>query len=362
MKVSEYFPLSLAGFLLLCLNFLACNPSGVDVVPTPNPPTVPAPGTTFANPVYRVGPDPWVIQEGDMYYVTYTTGWNITLIATPKMSGLSSAAARSRNVWTPPSGGRNSQQIWAPELHRIDGTWYVYYAASDGNNANHRMWVLANEDADPLSDNWEDRGELDLPDDKWAIDGSPVEINGQQYFAWSGWEGDVDVRQDIYLARMDSATAVSGDRHRILQPAAAWEQNGTTPRVVEGPQFLIHAGRVFLFYSAGGCWTDGYSIGALELAAGSDPLDVDNWSRLDQNPLFTTNAAGRAYGPGHNSFFTSPDSTESWILYHANPNPGQGCGDQRSMRMQPFTWSADGRPLLGQPVALGKTLPVPAGE
>ncbi len=345
-------------FLVASLGILACEPSGENVTPTPGPP----PEVTFVNPVYQVGPDPWVFQAGATYYVTYTTGRNITLIETEKMSGLRTAAARSRVVWTPPASGMNSQQIWAPEIHRIDGTWYVYYAASDGNNANHRMWVLGNEDEDPLSANWEDRGELQLPDDKWAIDGSPVEINGQWYFAWSGWEGNTDVQQDIYLARMDSPTSVNGERLRLLQPEAGWEQNGTDPRVVEGPQFITHEGRVFMFYSAGGCWTDGYSLGALELSPSDDPMRADNWSRLEQNPLFTTNAAARAYGPGHNSFFTSPDGTESWILYHANPEAGQGCGDQRSMRIQPFEWSAAGRPVLGEPVALGKSLPVPAGE
>ncbi len=351
------FPVWLALFLT---TLLACDPSGNSDTPQPGP--EPEPEATFVNPVYQVGPDPWVFQEGDTYYVTYTTGRNITLIETDKMSGLRTAAARTRTVWSPPSSGMNSSQIWAPEVHRIDGTWYVYYAASDGNNDNHRMWVLANENDDPLSDNWEDRGELELPDDKWAIDGSPVDIDGQLYFAWSGWDGNTNVQQDIYLAKMDSPTEVSGERVRLLEPDAAWETNGTDPRVVEGPQFITHDGSLFMFYSAGGCWTDGYSLGAMQLNIGEDPMDVANWSRLDQNPLFTSNAAARAYGPGHNSFFTSPDGSESWILYHANAEPGQGCGDERSMRMQPFTWSAEGLPVLGDPVALGQSLPVPAGE
>ena len=346
--------------LIVCTGCLACDPSGGDAPAVPEP--QPEPEATFYNPVYEVGPDPWVFQEGDTYYVTYTTGRNITLIETAKMSGLRTAEARSRVVWSPPASGMNSSQIWAPEIHRIDGVWYVYYAASDGNNDNHRMWVLSNADADPLSDNWEDRGELELPDDKWAIDGSPVEIEGQWYLAWSGWEGNTNVQQDIYIARMVSPTEVTGERVRILQPEADWERNGTDPRVVEGPQFIVHDNKLFLFYSAGGCWTDGYSLGALQLELGDDPLLADSWTRLEENPLFVSNAAARAYGPGHNSFFTSPDGTEDWILYHANAQPGQGCGDQRSMRMQPFSWSAEGLPVLGEPAALGQALPVPSGE
>jgi GH43 family beta-xylosidase len=344
--------------LLLCFLALNCNKTE----PTTAPEEEEVAANTFTNPVFNVGPDPWVFQKDDNYYVTYTTGRNLKLIKTKKMSTLNSTAATSRVVWNPPASGMNSAEIWAPELHEINGTWYIYYAGSDGNNVNHRMWVVSNDSADPLIGTWTDEGEIELPDDKWAIDGSPVRIDGQWYFAWSGWEGDINVAQNIYLAKMDSPTEVSGERSLLIRPEADWETNGTNPTVTEGPQFITHEGRQFLFYSAGGCWRDGYSIGALVLETGTDPLVAANWSRLPSNPLFTSNRSGGAYGPGHNSFFKSPDGTEDWILYHANRNPGDGCGDLRSIRMQPFTWSAEGIPQLGTPAAVGQLLEVPAGE
>ena len=67
-----------------------------------------------------------------------------------------------------------------------------------------------------------------------------------------------------------------------------------------------------------------------------------------------------AFGPGHNSFFQSPDGKEDWILYHANPEAGQGCGNRRSPRAQRFTWKPDGTPDFGRPVALGVPIPAPA--
>src|ERR1051325_9819622 len=42
-------------------------------------------------------------------------------------------------VWTAPDRGMNSDNLWAPELHLIDGRWFIYYAADDGDNDNHRM-------------------------------------------------------------------------------------------------------------------------------------------------------------------------------------------------------------------------------
>ncbi len=98
------------------------------------------------------------------------------------------------------------------------------------------------------------------------------------------------------------------------------------------------------------------------LEEGGDPMTPADWSRLPDNPLLSSNPSGGAFGPGHNSFFTSPDGTEDWILYHANRNAGDGCGDLRSIRMQPFSWSDDGLPVLGTPTPAGQEIPVPAGE
>ncbi|MEV4631018.1 family 43 glycosylhydrolase [Micromonospora sp. NPDC049523] len=68
------------------------------------------------------------------------------------------------------------------------------------------------------------------------------------------------------------------------------------------------------------------------------------------------------FAPGHNGFFTSPDGTESWIVYHANDSAGGGCDMNRSTRAQRFTWNADGTPNFGIPARLGTALTVPSGE
>jgi GH43 family beta-xylosidase len=65
---------------------------------------------------------------------------------------------------------------------------------------------------------------------------------------------------------------------------------------------------------------------------------------------------------GHNSFFKSPDGTEDWILYHANSEPGQGCGRHRSPRAQKFTWKPDDTPDFGEPLPINTRLPRPSGE
>jgi hypothetical protein len=94
---------------------------------------------------------------------------------------------------------------------------------------------------------------------------------------------------------------------------------------------------------------------------GSDPLQASSWTKKS-TPVFQRNDAAGVYGPGHNGFFTSPDGTENWIVYHANNSTNGGCGNGRTTRAQKFTWNADGTPNFGTPVALGTSLPGPDGE
>lgn len=312
---------------------------------------------TFTNPLLPAGPDPWVVQNDDWYYVTHTTGRDLQLYRTKRMSDL--AQAEVQTIWIPPATGMNAKQIWAPEIHFINHKWYFYYAADDGNNENHRMWVLENEAEDPFAGTWVDKGELELPGDKWAIDGTAFEHNGQLYYMWSGWEGDVNVRQDIYIAKMTNPWTAEGDRIRLSKPELDWELKGVSPTINEGPQFLAHGDKLFIIYSASGCWTDDYALGMLTASSGADVLDPSSWTKSIE-PVFEKSSHAQAFGPGHNGFFTSPDGTEDWIIYHANPAPGQGCKGNRSPRMQKFTWTADGNPDFGEPVRLGTSIDIPS--
>ncbi len=344
--------LKLHALVPIIIIILACGEDGrrADYVVQTN---------TFTNPLLLSGPDPWVAQKDDWYYVTHTTGKNLRLYRTRSMSDL--GTAEFKTVWSPPSTGMNSRQIWAPELHYLQGKWYFYYAADDGRNENHRMWVLENSSQDPFEGTWIDKGELELPDDKWAIDGTVFQQNGQLFFLWSGWEGDVNVQQNIYIAKLSNPWTAEGDRVMLSEPEFAWEKNGGTPSINEGPQFLRKDDKMFIVYSASGCWMDDYALGMLTAPVIANPLDPASWTKHPQ-PVFEKNVSGQAFGPGHNSFFTSPDGKEDWIIYHANPQSGQGCGGKRSPRMQRFQWTADGLPDFGKPASLGSSLSIPSGE
>jgi GH43 family beta-xylosidase len=329
--------------------------------PSATKPLVVAPptATTFTNPLLPTGPDPWVFQKDGFYYYMHTTGVNVTLWKTAKMSELGTAVRKI--IWTPPAEGPYSHDIWAPEIHFFDGKWYVYFTAGPGNCCGgQRLWVLENANADPTTGTWTWKGQLVIPSqDQWAIDGTVLVQNGRRYFVWSGQEIGSD-QQNIYIAQMRNPWTLVGPRTQLSHPQYDWEQRGK-PKVNEGPEVIKHAGKTFLVYSASFCGTDDYALGMLTASAKANPLNASSWTK-SATPVFTKSAASNAYGPGHNSFFVSKDGRQNWLIYHANLEAGQGCGNARNPRMQPFTWNADGSPNFGSPVATGTALPRPGGE
>ena len=321
---------------------------------------------TFTNPLLPSGADPYSFYKDGYYYYTNTLQNKLELWKTKNIADLKTA--EHKTIWVPPPGTNHSKELWAPEFHFIHDKWYAYFAADDGSNNHHRTYVIENTSEDPFKGNWIFKGKVAAPSDKWAIDSDVAEINGKLYMIWSGWQGDLNGRQNIYIARMKNPWSITGKRTMISTPTYDWEKNGDLNNagnpdhvdVNEGPQFLKHGKKIFIIYSASGCWTDFYALGLLTASSKSNLLDPKSWTKTS-TPVFKQSPENHVYAPGHNSFFKSPDGKEDWILYHANSEPGQGCGKTRSPRAQKFTWNADGLPDFGVPVKDGEAIAVPSG-
>jgi GH43 family beta-xylosidase len=215
--------------------------------------------TTFTNPLLPSGADPWCIYKDGYYYYTHTTGRNITIWKTRSIAQLNTA--EKKVVFTPPPSGPYSKEVWAPEIHFLQNKWYIYFAADSGNNNGHRLWVLENDASDPLNGEWIMKGKLVTPDDKWSIDGSVFEYQGKGYLVWSGWEGDENGQQDIYIAAMSNPWTVQGKRAKISSPELPWEMHGdlhdkNNPphvNVNEGPEVLVKDNKLFLIFTHSAC-------------------------------------------------------------------------------------------------------------
>ena len=236
--------------------------------------------------------------------------------------------------------GRNSDHIWAPELHLIDGKWFIYYAADDGKNENHRMWVLESESSDPRG-KYRCRGQLETQG--WAIDGTILTLeDGRRYFFWSGWPGSSNGQQNLYAAPMKDPTTISGARVLIASPSCPWER--VEMPICEGPQVLRRNKEIFIVYSASASWTADYCLGLLHNRTGKI-LDPNAW--VKHGPVFKK--TDQVWGVGHCSFVKSLCQTEDWIVYHSKSSRKPGWRD-RDVHAKRFTWTSDGFPDFGSPV------------
>ena len=345
-----------AALIWLSLSGVACGKSETPAIITTPPPTA----KTFSNPLIN-GADPSVFQKDQTYYYMHTTGNSIRLWKTSALSKLNDATPQT--LFTPIPGSGNSRNVWAPEIYFMDGKWYIYYTAGNGQDISQRTWVLENSNPDPMTGTWIDKGRIYNPDtDFWAIDGTILEHNGNRYFLWCGRPDvkNIDLTQNIYISKMSNPWTLEGSTTKLSVPEFAWEKNGFA--VNEAPQILKAANnQIYMVYSASYCGTDDYALGMMTLKAGGNPLVLADWAKRSQ-PVFSKKPQSNAFGPGHSSFFMSPDKAESWMIYHANSFTNQGCGEQRNIRMQKITFSADGSPNLGEPVANGLQINKPSGD
>jgi GH43 family beta-xylosidase len=319
---------------------------------------------TFTNPVVQQeSADPWVIRHDGYYYFTGTLepDGGLWIWKSKTLTGLNNA--EKVKVWTAPTSGLRSRMIWAPELHHLSGPngkrWYLYYSASDQNDANHRHYVL--EAQNPLGP-YVDRGLVQPDYNSFAIDGSVLKLPDGRLF----WMYSTGV---LNISKMTSPTRAVGPS-TVFHPAYyewehEWRLIGSeyaqgTGYWVEAPQVLMHKNRVFVVYSAGHSGAK-YYLGLLELI-GKNPLDPKAWKSYPK-PIFAPYEGkdGSVYVPGHNSFTLSPDGKENWIVYHGKETPEAGFLG-RTTRIQPFTWKADGTPNLGHPIPSGVPIRKPSGE
>jgi GH43 family beta-xylosidase len=313
-----------------------------------------ADNNTYLNPILDQGADPWMIKTGGSYYLCGSEG-DRRIYLTKASSPWTLREGERHLIYEAPEGTDHSHEIWAPELHYVKGRWYVYYAADDGENRNHRMFVLqgGTQEDNPLLGDYRFLGKITDETDRWAIDGTVLNWKDQLYFLWSGWEADMNIMQNIYIAEMANPWTIKGPRVCISTPDRDWEKKIAAedeswvekgiPFVNEGPEVLIKGNTVNIIYSASGSWTDDYCLGRL-YCNNEDFLNPSAWFK--EGPVFSK--TDQVFGPGHASFVKSPDEQQDYIIYHAAVHKGSGW--DRNIRMQSFTWK-ENCPMFGEPQA-----------
>lgn len=255
---------------------------------------------TYANPLFMEGANSSAIYHNGKYYYTHETNEQIYLWVTTDITDM--AHSTCKEVWVPKDPS-NSHNLWNPEIRNINGKWYIYFAADDGNMDNHQIYVVENEAANPMEGTFVMKGRIQTDkDNNWAIHASTFEHDGQRYMIWCGWQKRrIDSEtQCIYIATMENPWTLSSDRILISKPEYEWECQWVNPdgsktaypiHVNEAPQYFEskNKDKACIFYSASGSWTPYYCVGLLTADAKANLLDPASWKKspvpvLQQDP------------------------------------------------------------------------------
>lgn len=311
----------------------------------------------YKNPIVIQRADPLIYKHTDGYY--YFTASvpeydRIEIRRSKTLQGL--GEAETFTAWTKHPSGEMSNLIWAPEIHFIQGKWYIYFAAAangevTGITFNHRMYVIENDNEDPLTDNWVEKGQVKTGWESFALDATTFEHNDKLYYVWAQEETEVEAKShsNLYISEMENPWTIKTKPVLLTKPELDWEV--VRFWVNEGPAILKKSGKIFLTYSASAT-DENYCMGMLTADENSDLLDASSWVK-SQEPVFKTSWENGQYGPGHNSFTVSEDGTEDILVYHAR-NYTEIVGDplydpNRHTRVEVIKWNEDGTPNFGVP-------------
>jgi arabinan endo-1,5-alpha-L-arabinosidase len=202
--------------------------------------------------------DPNIIKKDSTYY-RFSTSGNIAIATAPSLTGPWEYQGPMLTAGTSINVGA-TQDIWAPDVNLIDGTYYAYYCVSLFGTQTSDIGLATSRTLD--SGSWTDHGSLGLPpssaynliDPNLYIPDDVDDPDAAPYLTFgSYWDG-------IFQTRLGNLTAFS-DRHGSIgsAPLTNIVRNATaSPQVLEGGiqyRHTLASGEQFfyLFFSAGAC-------------------------------------------------------------------------------------------------------------
>ena len=301
----------------------------------------------YNNPIVGQRADPWVYKDTDGTYYFIATAPEYDRIEIRKANTINGlGTAEPHVIWTKHETGNMGHHIWAPELHKIDGKWYVYFAAGEVEDVwKIRMFALSTDAQDPTEGDWVEEGQIATEHDSFSLDATSFEHNGKRYLIWAQ---NITEGTSLVMSKMETPTKLKGPEIIITNPEFDWERIGYI--VNEGPAVLKRNGKIFVTYSASATDSN-YAVGLLWADEDADLMNEESWNK-SKEPVFYTNAEVRRFGPGHNSFTKSEDDQKDVMIYHARVYEqirGNSLYDfNRHTRARVIGWDENGFPDFRQ--------------
>lgn len=245
-----------------------------------------------------------------------------------------------------------TEGIWAPDLSLHGGRYYLYYSVSTFGSQRSVIGLAVNRTLDPSSPDytWEDRG-LVLESSKATSDHNAidpalfVDQEGRWRLFWgSHWTG-------LKVVDIDPSTGKPVPGAPIRAVAA---RPDTKSGAIEAPFVTFHDGYYYLFVSWDGCCDGAKStykvmVGRSKSATGPY-VDATGKPMLEGGGTLVLQGDERWRGPGHNGLLTAGD--RQYMVHHTYDV--QHLDAQRILQVRPLTWTKNGWPQVGQPVADAK--------
>jgi xylan 1,4-beta-xylosidase len=271
---------------------------------------------TYLNPIVAGDhPDPTVLKDGENYYMTFSSFYSYP--------GVVIWHSRDLVNWTPvgPAVTRPLGSIWAMDLVKHDGRFYVYIPANPGDKQS--IFVVY---ADDIRGPWSDPIDLKVVG---CIDpGHAVGEDGKRYLFFNG------VRR---IALTDDGLATAGELEQVYNPwhyPDDWVVEMFAP---EGPKLFRRGEWFYLVAAVGG--TSGPPTSHMVTVARSRSIHGP-WQDCPHNPIVHTTSADEPWwSRGHATVVQGPND-QWWMIYHGYENGFRTLG--RQTLLEPIEWTRDG--------------------
>ena len=304
--------------------------------------------------------DPCIIfnHRDGYYYGIYTGHERLTMHRAKRLRDMFSSS-ESRVIYEPRDEDGTYGFLWAPEIHIIDGVWYIYTSTHEKDTKAHKHLICLRAKSDAPFDGFEFFGHISP--EILAIDPTIYndKKNGRLFICASTVTGGM---QKLMIAELSAPATLKSEWQIIAEPTYDWERvhpyDGKWAPINEGAYFVESGDRIFIVYSGNGCWSDDYVMGIMELV-GDDILSPDSW--VKNEVPFMTKGNGNA-GPGHATFFKSPDESELWICHHClHESDPEWKPMDRHCHVQKVFFDECGFPHAETPIAQGEYFKEPSG-
>ncbi|EFX03570.1 glycoside hydrolase, family 43 [Grosmannia clavigera kw1407] len=254
-----------------------------------------------------------IVRASDGVYFRFNTGSEIGILKADSLEGPweteGSALPGGSTINLP-----GNTDLWAPEVHFIDNTYYMYYAVSTFGSQNSDIGYATSATMEVGS--WTDHGSTGVRSSSGspynAIDPNLIEAGSSYLMNFGSFWGDI-----YQVAMLNPTTASSDAPYQIAY-------NASGSHAAEGSFMYYYSGYYYLFWSAGTCCGfdtnkpapgDEYAIKVCRsTSATGNFVDQAGTSCTAGGGTTVLSSHDYVYGPGGQGVFDDP--TRGTVIYY----------------------------------------------